>query len=229
MKNILMDKPETSLNGRIKFSTEFVNNSEIKDKRILDIGCGFGWFELNALKRGVREIAGIEITEEDLATAKNIKNKRVIFKVGDAFKIPFKNNYFDTVVAWEVIEHIPKDTEEIMFKEVRRVLKKNGNFYLSTPYDSFWSKNFDPAWWIFGHRHYSKETLIKLGENNKMHVLRIEVKGKVWNLLNIINMYISKWIFLRRPLLETFFNNKEIIEFRYDGFMDIFIKYKKTI
>ena len=35
MKNILMDKPETSLNGRIKFSTEFVNNSEIKDKRIL--------------------------------------------------------------------------------------------------------------------------------------------------------------------------------------------------
>ncbi|OGH03175.1 MAG: hypothetical protein A2798_01965 [Candidatus Levybacteria bacterium RIFCSPHIGHO2_01_FULL_37_17] len=224
-----MDKPETSLNGRIKFSTEFVNNSEIKDKRILDIGCGFGWFELNALKRGVREIAGIEITEEDLATAKNIKNKRVIFKVGDAFKIPFKNNYFDTVVAWEVIEHIPKDTEEIMFKEVRRVLKKNGNFYLSTPYDSFWSKNFDPAWWILGHRHYSKETLIKLGENNKMHVLRIEVKGKVWNLLNIINMYISKWIFLRRPLLETFFNNKEIIEFRYDGFMDIFIKYKKTI
>jgi len=229
MKNILNEKPDLNLHTRLKFSNDLVNVSDIQNKKVLDIGCGFGWFELNALKKGVGEIAGIEISALDLKPAKeNIKDKRAVFKIGGALKLPFKNNYFDTVVAWEVIEHIPKNTEDKMFKEVKRVLKRNGTFYLSTPYDSFWSKYFDPAWWLIGHRHYSKEKLINLGDKNGLKSSRIYLKGRWWGLINLLNLYIAKWAFRRGSFLEDKLIAKEDREYVLNkGFMGIFVKYKK--
>lgn len=198
MKNIINEKPNMKLTGRLQFSTEFASDKDIKDKEVLDIGCGFGWFELDALRRNVKKIVGIEISPNDLKTAEeNIKDKRAIFRVGGALNLPFKDSYFDTVVAWEVIEHIPKNTEDQVFKEVKRVLKNNGVFYLSTPYNSFWSTISDPAFWLIGHRHYSKEKLTKLGKENKFKVVSVYTKGGWWNLLGLLNMYFSKW-FLRK-------------------------------
>jgi len=229
MKNILNEKPDLELNARLKFSNSLVEVRDVKNKRILDIGCGFGWFELNVLSKGVKEISGIEISALDLRTAReNIKDKRAIFKIGGALELPFRANYFDTVVAWDVVEHIPKSTEEKMFKEIRRVLKGKGSFYLSTPYDSFWSKYFDPAWWLIKHRHYSKENLISLGDKNGFKVSRIYVKGMWWGLINLLNLYIAKWIFRRGPFLESKLFRKEDGEYRLNaGFMEVFVKYEK--
>jgi SAM-dependent methyltransferase len=231
MKNILNEKPSAKLIGRLKFSVDFVKERDLKNKKVLNIGCGFGWFELNAVDRGVQQMVSIEISAEDLKTAKeNIINKKVIFKIGSAIKLPFENNYFDTVVAWEVIEHIPKNTEDKMFKEVKRVLRKKGAFYLSTPYDSFLSKYFDPAWWLIGHRHYSKEQLIKLGERNDFKVLETVINGGFWSLIELLNMYIAKWIFRRGPFFERNMNKKVDYEYKLEnrGFMGIFVKYENN-
>lgn len=231
MKNILNERPDLDLNARLKFSNLLVSTSNINSKKVLDIGCGFGWFELNALKKGVEEIDGIEISELDLKPAKqNIKDKRAAFKIGGALKLPFKDKYFDTVVAWEVIEHIPKNTEDKMFKEVHRVLKKGGVFYLSTPYNSFWSTYFDPAWWLIGHRHYSKEKLIDLGDKNGFEASEIYIKGGWWGLINLLNLYIAKWIFRRGPFYEGKLIVKEDREYKLSkGFMGIFIKYQRAL
>jgi ubiquinone/menaquinone biosynthesis C-methylase UbiE len=228
MKNIINEKPDMKLTGRLKFSTEFVSDKDITGKNILDIGCGFGWFELNMLNRGVKQIAGIEISAEDLKTAKTIKDRRAIFRVGGALKLPFPDNYFNTVVAWEVIEHIPKNTEDKMFKEVQRVLKKSGTFYLSTPYNSFWSTISDPAWWLIGHRHYSRRKLVILGKKSNFTVKEVYIKGRYWNLVGLLNMYMSKWILRRESLAKKLFEKKENEEYKdKNGFMNIFVKYEK--
>jgi ubiquinone/menaquinone biosynthesis C-methylase UbiE len=229
MKNILKQKPTDQLNARLKFSLKFVKDSDINNKKILDIGCGFGWFEYNVLKKQVKEISGIEISKEDLKAAKEINDKRLTLKVGGALKIPFNDNYFDTVVAWEVIEHIPKKTEGKMFKEISRVLKKNGVFYLSTPYDSLLSKYLDPAWWLIGHRHYSKKRLKEFGENYGFNVKEIYTKGGFWNLVNLLDMYFSKWIFRRAAFFDKEINEKVDVEYKGNrsGFMGIFVKYEK--
>lgn len=230
MKNILNEKPVLELNARLRQSIYFVKDSDIKNKKVLDIGCGFGWFELNALNRGVKEIFGIEITEKDLTAAKTIKDNRAIFKIGGALKLPFKDNYFDTVVAWEVIEHIPNNSENKMFREVNRVLKKDGKYYLSTPYDSILSKYLDPAWWLIGHRHYTSEKLTNLGKKSNFQVEEVFVKGGLWTLISLLNLYISKWLFRRGPFFSRNLINKEILEYDSNkkGFMGIFIKYKKV-
>jgi len=45
----------------------------------------------------------------------------------------FKNNTFSLVTAFSLIEHIPKAKRDIFYKEVRRVIKKNGTFLVQLP------------------------------------------------------------------------------------------------
>jgi len=229
MKNILEEKPTEELHGRTLFNSRFMSDSDIRNRKILDIGCGFGWFELHAIKRGAAYIEGIELTRDDLKTAKRyIGNAGIAFRVGNAMELPYKDSSFDTVVSWEVLEHLPENSEARMFKEVRRVLKERGVFYLSVPNDSFFCKLLDPAWWLIGHRHYSKSTLVSLAENNNFQIEKYALKGGWWEIISIWNLYISKWIFRRKPFLQGLISQKQDDEYeKKEGFTNIFIEYKK--
>ena len=57
MHNIINEPPPTELHGRLKFTTErFVEAADITGRDVLDIGCGYGWFELWAARKlGVSE------------------------------------------------------------------------------------------------------------------------------------------------------------------------------
>ena len=229
MKNIIQEKPNTKLTGRLKKTFEFVLREDIKDKSILDIGCGYGWFEVNAFKKGARRIFGAEVSEDDLSTIKKyIRNKNFTPLIGSSSHIPLKNSSMDTVVAWEVIEHIPKGSENKFFKEVARLLKKNGTFYLSTPHQSFFSTYLDPAFWLIGHRHYSEGQLRSYAIKNGFVVEDVSIAGGIWASLSILNMYISKWIFRKDRFLKSFFINKENKEYQRKGFYNIFVKYRKV-
>src|SRR6266567_592385 len=68
--NILNEPPPADLHGRLKFTVEkFVDAADIAGKTVLDIGCGYGWFELWAAKQRVTKITGLDMTAADLKTA----------------------------------------------------------------------------------------------------------------------------------------------------------------
>jgi len=229
MKNILNEKPNGELHGRLLEAVKFVNDSDIKGKTVLDIGCGYGWCELDFINRGVKKVTGTEITKEDIRTAKKyIKNKNAEFVVAGATKLPFPDSIFDTVVSWEVIEHIPKNSEDLMFSEVNRVLKKGGTFYLSTPFRHILSNAFDPAWWLIGHRHYSKKTLSGYGNKHGFKVIDIRVKGKFFQVYGWVDLYVWKWIFRRKSPIQNWLNKKIDEEYEdKNGYANIFMKYQK--
>ena len=229
MKNITEERPTDPLHGRTFYDVNFVDDSDVRNKIVLDIGCGFGWFELNGLQRQVAHITGTEISEKDLETArKYIKSDKIDFKVGSATDLPFEDQSFDTIVSWEVIEHIPKNAEDKMFQEVNRVLKDNGVFYLSAPYDSFFSKIFDPAWWLIWHRHYSEEKLVSLSESNGFITEKFVLNGGWGEIVAMNNLYIAKWVFRRRPFFEEFINRMQDSEYKKEnGFTNIFLKFRK--
>lgn len=55
-----------------------------------------------------------------------------------------------------------------------------------------------------------------------------EIKGGLWSILSILNLYISKWIFRRGPFFPFFFEkkiNKELSQ--KNGFFNIILKFKK--
>ncbi len=117
MHNILNEPPPADLHGRLKFTVEkFVDAADIAGKTVLDIGCGYGWFELWAAKQGVKKITGLDMTAADLKTAsENIRLPLVSFQEGGATALPMESGCCDTVVSWEVIEHIPPGSEPRMF------------------------------------------------------------------------------------------------------------------
>ena len=226
MKNLTNEKPQDQLYGRPKWIIESIDLEDFQDKDILNIGCGFGWFEYN-MAPFVKSIIGVEPDEKGLQTAKrNINIENVDFQIGDALKLPFEDSVFDTVVSWEVIEHIPKNTEKLMINEISRVLKSGGVFYLSTPYKSFRSCVFDPAWLLTGHRHYSFKKMREIIENSGvMYIVKMLSRGGFISIMNVINLYISKWIFRRPPFLKDYFSNLENDEWKKNsGYATLYVK-----
>jgi SAM-dependent methyltransferase len=50
---------------------------------------------------------------------------------GSALQLPFSNHSFDLIIIQDVIEHLTNTAA--FYSEVKRILKTNGNIYLSTP------------------------------------------------------------------------------------------------
>ncbi|QWD44506.1 class I SAM-dependent methyltransferase [Polynucleobacter paneuropaeus] len=228
MQNILQDTPYTPLSGRLFASTKFISE-DIVGKKILDIGCGYGWFEIFLLSKSPQEVVGMECSTKDLNTiSEHINDNRLTLKVGSAILIPYQDNTFDIVTSWEVIEHIPKNSESKMLTEISRVLKPGGSAYLSTPKKSLFSNLLDPAWILMGHRHYQYQDFKKFSEAAKLDIVNFEVRGGWFSLLFALNMYFSKWVLKRGPLFNKFFQAMDHREYLdKDGFATIFIQLKK--
>lgn len=137
MKNIysnLYRKKEKRLNlvnnSRIMIMVQLVNKLNLKNKNILDIGCYDGTF-LSLIKNRNNNFYGIEASAYGVREAQKRGIKVKKFFWDDKKRLPFKDNFFDLVVAGEFIEHI-YDTD-FFLEEVRRLLKDRGYFLLSTP------------------------------------------------------------------------------------------------
>lgn len=93
-----------------------------KDTFLLDVGCGEGMLTIDAAKK-VRRAVGLEIAVSKIRkAAESSKFKNIDFVVGDAEKLPFKNNAFDAAICAEVLEHLPNP--ERALEEISRVTKE---------------------------------------------------------------------------------------------------------
>ncbi len=115
--------------------------------RVLDIGCGRGFYlkTLSLLDLNL-DIYGVDLNQEYLKKASRIlKDKKIHLVESDAAKLPFQGNYFDSVIASEILEHIPDDGKALV--EIYRVLKPGGKAVITVPnrnYPFLW----DPLNWI---------------------------------------------------------------------------------
>jgi len=97
-------------------------------KRVLEIGCGEG-FLLEKLSRvSDAELFGAEISSERIRLAKN-KGFACTFKECDVVSLPFEDNFFDLVIASEILEHISDYKKAV--GEIKRVV--NGSIVVSFP------------------------------------------------------------------------------------------------
>ncbi len=100
----------------------------IKDKKVLDFGCGDGRYSIKFVEDGAEEVVGVDTSSAmiELAEKRHKEEKLPIkfIEIGD--KIPFGDDYFDAIFSNFVIHYILDIFST--FKELNRVLKPNGHF-----------------------------------------------------------------------------------------------------
>jgi len=93
--------------------------------RLLDVGCADGSFCIPLVEMGW-ECYGVDKEKQKIVVDMPVEIVDI-----ESEKLPFNNNFFDVVFAGEIIEHL-RDPK-FFLGEVKRVLKENGVFILTTP------------------------------------------------------------------------------------------------
>ena len=136
-------KNAKNLNDRISLHEKYSTNKQgwfnwlfnqidfSKVNRLLELGCGNGklWQE-NRIDLRNREIFLSDISEGMVEEVRNKLGSDFNCIVADAEKIPFKDSYFDTIIANHVLFYL--NDLNLGLKEISRVLKPNGILYCST-------------------------------------------------------------------------------------------------
>lgn len=107
-----------------KYANETAKLLKKKDT-FLDIGCGTG-IMIEMLKN--KNAYGIEISKTSVAIS---KKKKLQVKYYNGEKIPFKNEFFNVVGSYNVLEHV--DDPLPFLQENLRVLKKGGHLIIACP------------------------------------------------------------------------------------------------
>jgi 2-polyprenyl-3-methyl-5-hydroxy-6-metoxy-1,4-benzoquinol methylase len=98
-----------------------------KTNKLIDVGCGIGYFLEEAKKRGW-EVYGTEYTDEAVAIC---RAKGITMDKGALNPENYTDGEFDIVTSFEVIEHINNPIEEI--KHFHKLLRQGGATYITTP------------------------------------------------------------------------------------------------
>jgi len=98
-------------------------------KRVLDIGCGEGFFLYLLSRIGIKEIYGVDKSEKAI----QFLRWRYGFNsfAGELHDANYKDDFFDLITLWDVLEHIPNPRYTLA--EIRRVLDKEGVLYIRVP------------------------------------------------------------------------------------------------
>jgi len=171
--------------------------SNYKIKRFLDIGCGDIFLSKNIITTcNIETYYGVDISENGVSEANllGIKAKKLDINVE---KLPYQDNYFDFILAGEIIEHL--FDPDIFLSEVYRVLQKDGYFILTTPNLASWHNRI--ALMLGYQPHYSevsiKYNIGKLFPTNKTDVsghLRVFTLRALKGLLKLYQFQIVKVI-----------------------------------
>ena len=113
-----------------------------------------------------------------------VDNKADENVIGDAMKIPFKNNSIDTVLSTQVLEHLSEPQKAV--DEIFRVLKKGGVCILST----------NMAW----INHAVPDDYFRYTESGLKHLFRKFSKKKTYSLGGYILTLFQLVVLLTKPL-----------------------------
>lgn len=183
--------PKNFVNKKSKqhFNQVLLNKWDyVKGKDVLDAGCGHCEF-LNLNPRNLN-VVGMDIKKSD-----NFKVKE-----GDLNKkIPFKDNSFDTVTCFHVLEHL--DNPKKALQEIKRVLRKDGLSVFAVPNHSF--KHFYDD---YTHKRlYTKTSLYYILRDNGFENIKIESGPGFNQIISLIFFFFPKLRFKVEKLFGKIF------------------------
>jgi 2-polyprenyl-3-methyl-5-hydroxy-6-metoxy-1,4-benzoquinol methylase len=193
-----------------------IENNILKGK-ILDIGCGLGFFLEVAEKRGWRA-EGVEVS--NYAASYLSKNKYKAY-CGELESLKLAEKSYDVITLFSVIEHLSNPLETL--KEIRRLLKPDGLLIITAANQKGLLATFLGKRWFqykyHGHLYFfSSVTLTKL--LNKVGFTNIKIEREMFQTIPLSFIlsrldYLYKFPFVKELHKVKFIKNI-IIPFAFD-------------
>ncbi|WP_435166711.1 class I SAM-dependent methyltransferase [Candidatus Pelagibacter bacterium nBUS_28] len=111
--------------------------------KILDLGCGIGFWLIEFKKRGYKNLYAVDLSKEAIKLTKkrlNFYNYKANLSIQNAENLNFENEMFDHVNCQGVIHHTPNTIQCV--SEINRILKPNGTANISVYYKKFIIRNW---------------------------------------------------------------------------------------
>ncbi len=134
-----MSRSQKGLDGAGEWSTLKKILPDFRNKRVLDLGCGFGWHCLHAIENGAESVVGVDISEKMLETAiEKSTGKNIKYYCASIEDVDFEPDSFDVILS-SLAFHYIKSFDEIC-KKANIFLAKGGKFVFSVEHPIFTSE-----------------------------------------------------------------------------------------
>ncbi|WP_067726576.1 class I SAM-dependent methyltransferase [Oceanobacillus damuensis] len=129
--------------------------SSLKDKSILDLGCGTGHFAQYCIVNGASRVMGVDISRNMIDQAKKKNGHEKIEYICTPIEdLDLHNQKFDLIISSLAVHYI-EDYSQLIVK-VKSLLNKNGEFIFSTEHPIVTARNDMKNW-------------VKDSKGNKLH------------------------------------------------------------
>lgn len=157
------------------------------DDIVLDYGCGPGVYMHEFLQES-ENVYGADLSQDAVSVGVDLGLKIELIENID--KIPFENNKFSHIYAFQVLEHLTNPHS--FMGELGRVSKDGAEVFLAFPnVDSVWRRIFKTNWlsgWFcpFHVVLYNEKSVRELAESHNFTVKNISSRTPVsWFMLNL--------------------------------------------
>lgn len=109
---------------------------ELRDKRVLDLGCGYGWHCRYAREQQARSVVGVDLSEKMLAYAReNTNDSAIDYRRLAIEDIDFAAGEFDAVISSLALHYVERF--DSVCRKVHHCLVSGGSFILSVEHPVF--------------------------------------------------------------------------------------------
>src|SRR5579859_2259705 len=127
---------------------KLIRGLPIARPRMLDFGCGRGWFTERLADLG--EAHGIDLSPEGIAAAQ-ARRPDITYLAGNAYEADLPKSYFDVVISQEVIAHVENQAKYV--QRACDLLKPGGYFIITTGNKFVMDRLGDVGWNVQPPQH----------------------------------------------------------------------------
>lgn len=117
---------------------------DLRGRRVLDLGCGFGWFCRFAREAGAREVLGIDVSENMLARARQMTSDPAVgYRQADLESLRLDEAAFHLVYSSLTLHYL--ENLKALFTQIHRTLVPDGRFVFSVEHPIYTAPD-RPGW-----------------------------------------------------------------------------------
>lgn len=208
-------------NAEKEVNKEICSEKQNEKRNILDVGCAAGFFLSVAKENGFKPY-GIELNAW-LAEYGRKKFNLENVKAGTLENAQWKDNFFEFVTMWDVLEHVPDPMKTL--KEINRVTKENGYLIVSYPdYSSIFAKLFGRRWWFLLSHHiyyFTPKTMNMMLQKAGFEIITDKMHWQELKICYMLDMFVK---LNKNPLIKTPFHAVSVM-LKALGLKDMKVRY----